>query len=378
MQSMDIVISGTGLFTPSESVSNAELVDSFNQYAANYNAQHADAIATGEIEALADSNTAFIEKASGIKKRFVMDKAGVIDPNRMCPVLQERDSNELSLQAEMCVTAAKEAMEQAHKTAADIDTVIVACSNMQRAYPAIAVEVQDALGIDGYGYDMNVACSSATFGIQAAYNAIFSGSANTVLIVNPEICSAHTDWKDRDCHFIFGDACTAIIVEKASTAKVHHCYKILGTKLKTQFSSNIRNNYGFMNRSFNINPEARDMLFAQNGRKVFKEVCPMVAELIVEQLEALNVNNDGIKRLWLHQANLNMNELIAKRVLGREPELEEAPVILDTYANTSSAGSIIAFHLNKEDLSPGDKGVLCSFGAGYSIGSILLEKTTKA
>lgn len=378
MQSMDIVISGTGLFTPSESISNAELVNSFNQYADSYNTKHANAIEAGEIEALANSSTVFIEKASGIKNRYVMDKAGVINPQRMCPVFQPRNNDELSLQAEMCVAAAKQALDEANKTAADIDTVIVACSNMQRAYPAIAVEVQSALGIDGYGYDMNVACSSATFGVQAAYNAIFSGSAKTVLIVNPEICSAHTDWKDRDCHFIFGDACTAIIVEQAETASSAHHYKILGTKLKTQFSSNIRNNYGFMNRSFNTDPDARDMLFKQNGRKVFKDVCPMVAELIVNQLEELDISHDAIKRLWLHQANLSMNELIAKRVLGREPKAREAPVILDTYANTSSAGSIIAFHLNKEDLSPGDKGVLCSFGAGYSIGSILLEKTAKA
>lgn len=374
MQTMDIVISGTGLFTPSESVSNEELVNSFNQYVAQYNETHSAAIAAGELEALAESNTAFIEKASGIKSRYVMNKAGVIDPNRMRPVLSPREDEQLSLQAEMGVKAAKEAMAQAGKTAADIDTVIVACSNMQRAYPAIAVEIQAELGIDGYGYDMNVACSSATFGLQAAYNAVLTQSSKAVLVLNPEICSAHLDWKDRDCHFIFGDACTAMIVEPASNATYQHSYKILSTKLKTQFSNNIRNNSGFLNRSFDTDPNARDMLFKQNGRKVFKEVCPMVAELIVDQLSTENIDNDQVSRLWLHQANLNMNELIAKRVLGREAHAEEAPVILDTYANTSSAGSIIAFHLHKEDLNAGDKGVVCSFGAGYSIGSIVLEK----
>ena len=68
-----------------------------------------------------------------------------------------------------------------------------------------------------------------------------------------------------------------------------------------------------------------------------------------------------------------MNDLIARRVLGRDPTATESPTILDTYANTSSAGSIIAFHLNRQDLNTGDIGVLCSFGAGYSIGSVVLR-----
>jgi beta-ketodecanoyl-[acyl-carrier-protein] synthase len=69
-----------------------------------------------------------------------------------------------------------------------------------------------------------------------------------------------------------------------------------------------------------------------------------------------------------------MNQLIGRRVLGREPDPVETPVILDAYANTSSAGSIIAFHQFREDLHPGDRGVICSFGAGYSVGSIVIER----
>jgi beta-ketodecanoyl-[acyl-carrier-protein] synthase len=140
------------------------------------------------------------------------------------------------------------------------------------------------------------------------------------------------------------------------------------------FSNNIRNNFGFLNRADESGIASKDKLFIQEGRKVFKEVCPAVAELITSQLAATNIPSTDLKRLWLHQANLNMNELIARKVLGRDPEASEAPVILDEYANTSSAGSIIAFHKHNADLKAGDLGVLCSFGAGYSIGSVLLEK----
>jgi len=367
-------ISGTGLFTPAESISNDELVEAFNQYVRAWNADNSAAIDAGELEPLQESSVAFIEKASGIQSRFVMNKDGVIDPTRMCPNIAERADTEWSIQCEMAVAAAQQALAAAGRTAADIDGVIVACSNLQRAYPAIAIEVQQALGIDGYAFDMNVACSSATFGIDAARNAVQSGQARAVLMVNPEICSGHLEFRDRDCHFIFGDACTAVVIEREVSENASAAFKIIDSRLKTTFSNNIRNNFGFLNRAAPEGIGARDKLFRQDGRKVFKEVCPMVAEMILAQIGDNGLTIGDIRRLWLHQANLNMNQLIGKRVLGREPLPEETPVILDQYANTSSAGSIIAFHQHKADFESGQKGVICSFGAGYSVGSIIVER----
>src|SRR5476651_848156 len=214
----NVVISGTGLYTPANSISNEELVQSFNAYVAQFNADNADAIARGEIEALTESSAAFIEKASGIKSRFVMDKDGILDPQRMAPRLPERSNDEWSVLCQMAVGAAEQALQRAGKTAADIDGVIVACSNLQRAYPAIAIEVQDALGIEGFGFDMNVACSSATFALQTAADMVAAGHARAILVCNPEICSGHLNFRDRESHFIFGDVATAFIVERAESA----------------------------------------------------------------------------------------------------------------------------------------------------------------
>jgi beta-ketodecanoyl-[acyl-carrier-protein] synthase len=369
-----VVISGTGLFTPPYAISNDELVVAFNAYAERHNAEHADKIAAGEMTAIEPSSSGFIEKASGIKSRYVMEKSGILDPARMTPRIPERGDDEISLQAEMCVAAARQALERAGRTAADIDMVLVACSNMQRPYPAMAVEVQDALGIQGYGFDMNVACSSATFGIQTAAAAVATGQARAVLVLNPEITSGHLNFRDRDSHFIFGDACTAIVVESAETATSKHQFEILESKLKTQFSNNIRNNFGFMNRFDEGGVGQADKLFRQQGRKVFKEVCPMAAEMIKDTVEAAGLQVPQVSRFWLHQANLNMNLLIARTLLGRDADASEAPVILDEYANTSSAGSIIAFHKYQDDLPAGALGVICSFGAGYSIGCVVVRK----
>jgi beta-ketodecanoyl-[acyl-carrier-protein] synthase len=192
-------------------------------------------------------------------------------------------------------------------------------------------------------------------------------------MVNPEICTGHLNFRDRDAHFIFGDVATAVVIESKAVVQAKPHFDIIDTRLQTIFSNNIRNNFGFMNRADESGIGAVDKLFVQEGRKVFKEVCPAVAQQITEQLTDLDLKADQLSRLWLHQANRNMNDLIARRVLGRDPSDKESPTILDTYANTSSAGSIIAFHLNRDDLAPGELGVLCSFGAGYSIGSVVLR-----
>ncbi|MEM1131871.1 MAG: beta-ketoacyl-ACP synthase III [Pseudomonadota bacterium] len=368
------VISATGLFTPEQSISNEELVESYNRYVDLHNERNAEAIAAGEVEALEKSSVEFIEKASGIKARYVLSKEPILDPEVMCPRLPERPNEEISILAEIGVKAAKQALENAGRDAKDVDAVLVACSNLQRAYPAIAVEIQDVLGMeDGFGFDLNVACSSATFGLQTAADYIRSGSARSVLVVNPEICSGHLNWRDRDSHFIFGDVATAILVEDKDIAPAAH-WEILGTKLKTQFSNNIRNNFGFLNRTHPESRDDADKLFVQEGRKVFKEVVPMVAQMILEQMERLGIDSTDLRRLWLHQANANMNRMIAAKVLGHEASADESPTVLDTYANTSSAGSIIAFHKHHEDIQPGEKGLICSFGAGYSAGTVFVQK----
>ncbi len=368
------VISSSGLFTPAETITNEELVGSFNAYVERYNAEHAAAIARGELEPLQPSSVEFIEKASGIKSRHVMAKAPVLDPAIMAPRWDERGNDELSIMAEIGVKAARQALERAGRDPADVDAVLCAASNMQRPYPAMAIEIQHALGIEGFGFDMNVACSSATFGIQTAADYIRAGDAKSVLVVSPEITSGHLNWRDRDSHFIFGDVATAVLVEDAAIAPARH-WEILGTKLKTVFSNNIRNNFGFLNRAHPETADAPDKLFVQEGRKVFKEVVPMVAQMIIDEAARLGIDPHTLRRLWLHQANAGMNRLIAQRVLGHEANDDESPTVLDTYANTSSAGSIIAFHQHSEDLAAGDTGLICSFGAGYSAGTVFVRKT---
>ncbi|MEO9651106.1 MAG: beta-ketoacyl-ACP synthase III [Roseobacter sp.] len=367
-------ITGTGVFTPEQVISNAELVAAFNGYVDRYNAENATAISQGELNAKEYSSEEFILKASGIKQRHVIDKTGVLDPKIMHPLLHQREDDAPSLMAKMGVDAAQKALAQAGKSADDVDLVICAASNMERAYPAIAIEIQNLLGAGGFAFDMNVACSSATFGIQAAADMLRAGSIRSALVVNPEICSAHLEWRDRDCHFIFGDVATACLIERNEDASGPY-FEVKSTRCATDFSNNIRNNNGFLRRSRpSGTTDRRDMQFMQNGRKVFKEVLPLVSDHIASHLKDAAVPASTLKRLWLHQANKSMNDFIGRKVLGRIPDPAEQPNILQDYANTSSAGSIIAFSKFSDDMTQGDTGLICSFGAGYSVGSVLLEK----
>lgn len=364
---MSIRITGTGVYVPEYKISNEELVASLNTYVEKYNQQHEQAILCGERQALLPSTAAFIEKASGIRSRYVVEKSGILDVERMYPRLHEREDGCVSLQAEMGIAAAKKAMQKAEVVASDIDVVIVACSSLQRAYPAIAIEIQQALGICGYAFDMNVACAAATFALKQAYDAIVAG-ARCVLVINPEIMSGQVDYSSRDSHFIFGDAAAATIVER-STEKAG--FAIIDCHLETQYSNNIRNNFGFLNRS---EAAQQGLLFHQDGRKVFKEVSALVAKTMTAQLSRLSLSLEQVQRFWLHQANANMNAMILKLMLGKEVDTQRAPIILDEFANTSSAGVIIALDKTGHELQSGEYGLLCAFGAGYALGSIVVKK----
>jgi len=365
------VIAATGLYVPPSRISNQELVGAFNAYIEKFNAEHTTAIGDGNVAALQPSSAEFIEKASGIKSRYVMDKSGILDPDIMRPIIPERTNDQISVLAEMAIAAANDALDKWDGDRSKIGAVICAASNMQRPYPAMAIEIQNALGLDGFAFDMNVACSSATFAIKTAADFIASGTAQAVLIVNPEICSGHLNFRDRDSHFIFGDVATAIILSRSETAGA---WRVLGARLKTRFSNNIRNNFGFLNRADPEAADKTDKLFVQEGRKVFKEVVPMVCEMILAHSRDIGVDPAKLKRLWLHQANINMNEMIGRKVLGRDPSPGENVIILDEFANTSSAGSIIAFHTANDDFKSGERGLICSFGAGYSAGTVFVER----
>ena len=112
---MSVVISGTGIYTPQQSIDNKELVESYNKYADSFNEMYKEDISTGTVEALTPSNEEFIKKVSGIENRYVLDKEGILDPQRMRPLLEERSNDQPYVQAEIALSASLEALKNANK-----------------------------------------------------------------------------------------------------------------------------------------------------------------------------------------------------------------------------------------------------------------------
>ncbi len=367
-------ITGHGVWHPETVLTNEELCAGFNEFVRRDNAKHAAEIAAGKRKPLQESTPEFIVKASGIEQRYVEDKTGLVDPERMCPNIPDRPEEALSIQAEYSMNAAKLALERAGRHGEDVDLVVLGAANLQRLYPAIAIEVQDKIGARGWAIDLSLGCSAATGAAIVAAQAIQAGTATCALVVVPELTTGHMNWRDRDSHFIFGDASVALVIERADRAK-SGSWEILSTRMLSKYSATaIRNNAGYLDRCDPKTQFGDSKLFHQQGRRVFKEVVPLASKFITEHLASIELAPQQVTRFWLHQANRKLNEVVAEWVLGRPATREEAPIILDEYGNTASAGSLIAFSKHSEDLGAGSYGVMCSFGAGYSLGSLLLQR----
>jgi beta-ketodecanoyl-[acyl-carrier-protein] synthase len=369
-----VIISGIGVEIPPASITNEELVASFNSWVDCEN----EARQKEGRPSLAKSDTDFIVYASGVKSRHVMDRDGILDPARMAPRLPARGDDELSRQAEFGVQSARRALDHAAARPADVDMVICAASHQQRPYPAIGIEIQKELGTSGTALDISLGCSSAVAGLHLAVNLVRTGAHRRVLVVVPEIVTAHLNFRDRQTHFIFGDASASLVVEAIGAGEERAGrFEVLATRNWTQFSSNIRTNLGYLSRTEQEDPYQIPMqgnMIKQVGNKVFKEVTHAAHRFITQFLLDNGLTAEQIRRYWLHQANARMNAMILKLALGHEPDHDRAPMVLERLGNTAAAGAIIALKENHDDIAAGDYGLLCAFGAGYSIGGALLRK----
>jgi len=368
-----VIISGIGVEIPEASITNEELVASYNAWVDAENAQRAQ---RGQ-DLLAKSDADFIVHASGIRTRHVVEREGILDPTRMAPRIPERPDEEVSVEAEFGIASARKALAHASVEPADVDLIICSASHHQRPYPALAIEMQEAMGTQGAGFDMGLGCSSAAAGLHVAVNLVRSGAQKRVLVSTPEVITGHLNFRDRQTHFIFGDASASMVVEAIGDDETRPgCFEVLDTRLWTQLSSNIRTNLGYLTRTAQADPYMIDLegnMIRQVGNKVFKDVTVAGHRFIVGFLAEHGQTPDDIRRFWLHQANARMNAMILKLAFGHEVGHDRAPMVLERLGNTAGAGAVIAMQENHADMKPGDYGLLCAFGAGYSIGGALLR-----
>ena len=269
----------------------------------------------------------------------------------------------------MATHAAEAALENAGITADELDMIIVATVSADTYVPSTSCQVQGAIGaIRATCFDLNAACSGFLFAMNTAYAYIEMGMAKTILIIGAETLSREVDWSDRSSCILFGDGAGAAIMRQEE-GKGRLIASVTGSD-GSQGDVLTCKGRGIQN-PFHQSKRKKDYL-RMEGQAVFRFAVTMVPRCIKQILKKTGYDTEDIKFFVLHQANVRILELIAKRL---KVDIDKFPMNLDHYGNTSSASiPILLDELNRNNLlEPGDKIVLSGFGGGLTWGAVLIE-----
>lgn len=269
----------------------------------------------------------------------------------------------------MATHAAEAALENAGITADELDMIIVATVSADTYVPSASCQVQGAIGaIRATCFDLNAACSGFLFAMNTAYAYIEMGMAKTILIIGAETLSREVDWSDRSSCILFGDGAGAAIMRQEE-GKGGLIASVTGSD-GSQGDVLTCKGRGIQN-PFHQSKRKKDYL-RMEGQAVFRFAVTMVPRCIKQILKKTGYDTENIKFFVLHQANVRILELIAKRL---KVDIDKFPMNLDRYGNTSSASiPILLDELNRNNLlEPGDKIVLSGFGGGLTWGAVLIE-----
>ena len=268
----------------------------------------------------------------------------------------------------MATHAAEAALENAGITAEELDMIIVATVSADTYVPSTSCSVQGAIGaIRATCFDLNAACSGFMFSLNTAYAYIEMGMAKTVLVIGSETLSREVDWSDRGSCILFGDGAGAAVIrqddgEGGLIASVTGSDGSQGDVLTCK-GRGIQNPFH--------NSRRRKGYIRMDGQAVFRFAVTMVPRCIKQILKKTETDVEDIKFFVLHQANVRIIELIAKRL---RVDLDRFPMNLNRYGNTSSASiPILLDELNRNGLlERGDKLILSGFGGGLTWGAMLI------
>lgn len=269
----------------------------------------------------------------------------------------------------MATHAAGAALENAGITADELDMIIVATVSADTYVPSTSCQVQGVIGaIRATCFDLNAACSGFLFAMNTAYAYIEMGMAKTILIIGAETLSREVDWSDRSSCILFGDGAGAAIMRQEE-GKGGLIASVTGSD-GSQGDVLTCKGRGIQN-PFHQSKRKKDYL-RMEGQAVFRFAVTMVPRCIKQILKKTGYDTEDIKFFVLHQANVRILELIAKRL---KVDIDKFPMNLDRYGNTSSASiPILLDELNRNNLlEPGDKIVLSGFGGGLTWGAVLIE-----
>lgn len=311
-------LTGVGGYLPERVVTNAELADQI------------------------DTSDEWIRARTGIAQRHI--------------------AGEHETAAFMGAAAARQALEMAGTSAADVDAVIVATATPDNAFPSVAVRMMHALGVThGFGFDVSAACSGFVYALATANAFMTSGQAKRVLVVGTEVYSRILDWEDRATCVLFGDGAGAVLLEAQENAE----RGLLSTHLHAD------GQYGDL---LYVSGHSREQcgVLKMQGREVFRHAVAKLSESVDEALAANGLAAEDVKWLVPHQANLRIIDGMARKL--RLPP-ERVVITVDRHANTSAASIPLALNeaIRDERIKVGDLVLMEALGGGLTWGSALLR-----
>nr|EEK68810.1 3-oxoacyl-[acyl-carrier-protein] synthase 3 protein 1 [Bacillus wiedmannii] len=287
-----------------------------------------------DLEKIVDTSDEWIRTRTGIAERRIADDT--IDTSYMA------------------VEASKKALEDAGISGEDIDLILVATVTPDRAFPAVACVIQEAIGAKhAAAMDLSAACAGFMYGMITAQQFIQTGTYKNVLVVGSDKLSKIVDWNDRNTAVLFGDGAGAIVMGAVSEGR-----GVLSFELGADGSGG-KHLY-------------QDEYVMMNGREVFKFAVRQLGDSCLRVLEKAGLTKEDVDFLVPHQANIRIMESARERL--NLPQ-EKMSMTIEKFGNTSASSIPIAMveELQNGRIQDGDLIILVGFGGGLTWGAVALR-----
>jgi len=316
-------IAGTGRYLPERILTNADL------------------------EKIVETSDEWIRTRTGIEQRHVAD--------------EEENTSDL------CVEAAKIAIEDAGVTAADIDLIVIGTTSPDLIFPNIATIVQHKMGIPACAaFSVEAACTGFIYALSSADKFIRSGDTKCALVIGAEIITKLIDWEDRSTCVLFGDGAGAVVLQPSDEPGIVSTHLGADGQYKDllYYPVGVSNNLAAAG--------VGDSRIMMSGNEVFKVAVRTLGAVAQEALDANGIGLDDVDWLIPHQANLRIIQATAKR-LGLS--MDKVIQTVQIHGNTSAASVPLALDVGIRDgrIKRGQTLLLEAFGGGFTWGSVLLK-----
>jgi 3-oxoacyl-[acyl-carrier-protein] synthase-3 len=305
-----------------------------------------------DLEKLVETTDEWILQRTGIRERHIVDP-GVAT-------------------SDLAAEAARKAIEQAGLTPADIGVIVVGTVTPDMFFPSTACLVQHKIGAsNAWGFDLSAACSAFTYALTTASQLVAAGGHDHALVIGADVMSSIIDYKDRATCVLFGDGAGAVVLSAAAN----------GEPSIIDYEHEIDGGGGpalCMPAGGSLHPPTHETIdqrmhyVKQDGQTVFKFAVRKTEEIARRILDRNAISAADLDLFVSHQANRRIIQAASEK-LGIDPA--KVVINIERFGNTTAATIPLALNdaVNDGRLKKGDLVLLCSVGAGFTVGSILLR-----